>query len=346
MAKRKAFGISRDLKEGISQTVAVAKNNIGQLRYEIIPLSKIKFDPENPRKLAILPSEVTAEDKFLPTDPLYERKKKELESLRSLANSIKKTGVRNAIEIYKDGVDYRLISGERRVLASQLAGKEDIQARVLDSKPSDFDVRYLQWIENIEREDLSLWERIQNVRQLITAYTNEQHVEVTATLLKDILGCSLPHAMTYLSVISAPPDVLSLLMNNTLTNLEKAAFLAKIDDSVLRQKLINKCTVENLSLAALRKIIHEDQKVINTMKKLKVKNSRATKRVALGFTNEILVVKHLLDLVKTNSSSDQLETLLTKIDWNNYSSVSKGFQLIIKSLERSALASTVGNNDN
>lgn len=331
MVKRKAFGISRDLNEGISQTVNAVKNNAGQLRYEVIPLVKINLDPENPRKLALQPHEIHRE--LSSQDPLFERKNKELDALKSLAASIKKTGVRNAVEVFKDGMVYRLISGERRVLASLLAGKDDIQARVLDAKPSEFDIRYLQWIENIEREDLSLCERIDNVKQLIDAHHQMQHEIVTATLLKEILGCSLPHAMTYLTVIEAPQDIQILLRNNVFTSLEKAAYLAKIADTELRLRLTEVCLNAQLSLTALRKLhqTHLQSKAIKVAQKGK---GRVAKRVTLGFTNNTDVVKHLIELVLLQPQYQNLRSDLKAIDWTDYSSVGKHFQLLIKQLEQ------------
>jgi ParB family chromosome partitioning protein len=330
MAKRKSFGISKALNEGISQTINAVKNNAGQLRYEVIPLTKIQFDPENPRKLTIKPEELLLETVNL--EGLPEGKKKELDSLRSLAASIKKTGVRHAIEVYKDGADYRLISGERRVLGSILAGKEDIQARVLDLKPSEFDIRYLQWIENIEREDLSIWERLQNVRQLITTYSQLYATEVSPTSLKEILGCSLPHAMTYLAILNAPADIQGLLQTNQLQNLEKAAFLAKVESDSLRSQLIGDCIGKNASLASLKKRLAHFQELSKQIKQSsKQTKGRAAKRVTLGFTNNIHVVKKLFELIIEDGSWPEAKSF--QVDWNDYQSVSKGFQLLIKLLE-------------
>lgn len=333
MAKRKAFGISKDLNEGISQTINAVKNNAGQLRYEIIPLSKIKLDPENPRQLVIQPNEILNDPTL--SDPHYEIKKNELENLKSLAASIKKTGVRNAIEVYKDGMDYRLISGERRVLGSILAGKEDIQARVLDTRPSEHDIRYLQWIENVEREDLSIWDRINNVKQLISTYAEMNKTEVTASVLKEILGCSLPHAMTYLAILQAPTDLQELLKNNLITSLEKAAFLAKIENTQLRARLIKYCIEENISLAGLKKLSKENERITKEMKTIAVQGKgRAAKRVTLGYTNKISVAKKLVDLMLPAVSSQELGNRLKQIDWQDYSSVSKGFQVLIKLMEK------------
>jgi ParB family chromosome partitioning protein len=332
MAKRKVFGISKDLNEGMSQTINAVKNNPGQLRYEVIPLVRIKFDPSNPRKLAIKSEDVKNDGTLLPSDALYDRKKRELESIKSLASSIKKQGVRHAIEVYKDGIDYRLISGERRVLASLLAGKEDIQARIIDVKPTEFDIRYLQWIENIEREDLSIWERIQNVRQLVSAYTKSEQVEMTATSLKDIIGCSLPHAMTYLAILQAPADIQDLLMDNIITNLEKAAFLAKITDDSLRKTLVNACVTENASLAELKKIVSEKNRPAPSPMPVR-KQGRAAKRVTLGHTNSINVARKLMDGVLATPVLSKYSDKINNVDWNDYTSVSKAFQKLIKLLE-------------
>ena len=68
------------------------------------------------------------------------------------------------------GTGYRLIHGERRCLSSILAGKHDIPAKILDEKPNDFDIRLLQLIENIQREDLILIDVLNNVKEVIKEY--------------------------------------------------------------------------------------------------------------------------------------------------------------------------------
>ncbi len=332
MAKRKVFGISKNLNEGISQTINAVKNNAGQLRYEVIPLIKIQFDPDNPRKLAIQKHEVTPGFSLSQSDPLFERKIQEIDSLKSLANSIKKQGVRSAIEVYKDGFDYRLISGERRVLASILAGKEDIQARILDIKPTEFDIRYLQWIENIEREDLSIWERLQNVRQLVAAYSENEKKTLTASMLKDILGCSLPHAMTYLAVLQAPEDIQELLVNNVITNLEKAAFLAKVSDPITRHRLVEECITHNMSLTSLKKMLNsQSKKQVSIQPELR-KQGRLAKRVTFGYTHHLSIAKKIIELIIEHRQFNQ-QNNYNDINWDDYTSVSRVFQSLIKLME-------------
>ena len=100
-------------------------------------------------------------------DPLYERKLEELEKLKELAITIESSGVINPIVVYKRGEVYRVVAGERRSLASILAGKNEIEARVFNEKPKGFELKLIQWIENTAREDLTLDERIGNIREII-----------------------------------------------------------------------------------------------------------------------------------------------------------------------------------
>jgi ParB-like chromosome segregation protein Spo0J len=66
----------------------------------------------------------------------------------------------------------------------------------------------LQWIENNEREDLSLKERLGNLEAAIKEYTKmHPDIVITATILKDIISISLPQATYYMALISAPSDV-------------------------------------------------------------------------------------------------------------------------------------------
>src|SRR6185437_4200103 len=168
MSKKKRFGVSQALSRGLSETIHVVENNTGIFRNTILPLSRIELDPDNPRKLAISLEDVLhGMDK---KDTLYERKQEELERLKELAITIENSGIINPVVAYKNGEVYRIVAGERRCLASFLAGKNEIEARIYNEKPKGFELKLLQWIENTAREDLSLSERIDNIREVIIEY--------------------------------------------------------------------------------------------------------------------------------------------------------------------------------
>ncbi|MEM1003527.1 MAG: ParB/RepB/Spo0J family partition protein, partial [Bacteroidota bacterium] len=197
MAK-KSFKIKENLAEALGDTVNSAKNNAGELYVEIIPLRKIELDPDNPRDLAL-----SFEDLYQGIsnqDETLERKNTEKEALASLTKSIKEQGIINPIVVYKYHDRYRLIAGERRTLASILAEKADIPAKVLTSRPDQLKLSLLQWIENIEREDLTLWERLRNLEKILSAYAQSKQKKVadtSPTELSQLLGCSLQQGINY-----------------------------------------------------------------------------------------------------------------------------------------------------
>src|SRR5690242_4064731 len=101
MSTKKRFSISADLASGLRNTVQSASTNPGQLHYDMMPLDIIERDPENPRKLLVTLNELKYG--LSQSDVEYERKLRELEALQELAESIKRVGIRNAVEVYKEG---------------------------------------------------------------------------------------------------------------------------------------------------------------------------------------------------------------------------------------------------
>ena len=71
------------------------------------------------------------------------------EQLEALANSISEHGVLQPIVVTKDGAKYRIVAGERRWRASQIAGIEKIPAivRTLDAQNR----LELSLLENVQR---------------------------------------------------------------------------------------------------------------------------------------------------------------------------------------------------
>src|SRR6516162_5251662 len=130
MSKKKRFGISEALTRGLSETIHVVENHPGMFRQVVLPLSRIELDPDNPRKLFVDLNDVR--HGVRPEDPFYPAKQAELEKLKELAHTIKTTGVINPVVVYKLGEAYRVVARERRCLASLLAGKQEIEARIFN----------------------------------------------------------------------------------------------------------------------------------------------------------------------------------------------------------------------
>lgn len=336
MVKRKVFQISNALTDGLEQTVSAAQDYKGVLRVEIIPLSKIEIDSDNPRELSLTMNDLT--HGLIESDPSYSEKIKDKERLQSLAHSIKEQGIINPVLVYKSGEKYQLIAGERRTLASVIAGQNTIQAKIVERKLSRLELSLLQWIENMERSDLSLWERINNLEKILLAYisnspTKDRNLNsITATELKCLIGCTLPHAMNYKSVLLSNDKIKNLIRENKLKNLEKAALLANIKSDELQQEAIEAC----LAGATLKKIkiwVENAKKNLTHFRRLSNARGRQATKVNLGSTSNLSAAKTLIDSVLQNPKFQHLEKHFLSIDWHSYPDVTRAFHKLLESLE-------------
>lgn len=90
------------------------------------------------------------------------------ESINELSESIKQHGLLQPVVVIKQGDEYVLIAGERRVRASKIAGLQTIKAIIADIDRSKF--RELALIENIQRESLNPVELAKSYKELIEDY--------------------------------------------------------------------------------------------------------------------------------------------------------------------------------
>lgn len=333
MSKKKRFGVSQALSRGLSETINVVENNAGIYRNVVLPLSRIELDPDNPRKLAITLTDVQQGlDKM---DPLYSRKSEEHERLTELAMTIKGSGVINPIVVYKLGEVYRIVAGERRCLASIIAGKQEIEARVFNEKPQGFALKLIQWIENTAREDLTLDERINNIRDLLREYQHlHGDVAVTPTLLKNVTGLSLPQATYYGAVLNAPPDVRQMIESGKIRSLDKAAVITGIDSPELRYEALSAC-VNGCSLKELRKIVARGKQDI---KKRVVaggtaKRGRAVSRVNMGHTFHPGVIQVIVESVLSRAEYKKYADKFLQVDWTHIGQATQTFKKLIEILE-------------
>jgi ParB family chromosome partitioning protein len=267
------------------------------------------------------------------SDSAYQLKSQELANLTDLSNTIKTSGIINPIVVYKFGEKYRVVAGERRTLAAILAKKNEIEARVYNEKPTGFALKLVQWIENTAREDLSLQERMDNISEVIKAFQQEKRKIITPNILQEITGLSLAQISCYLSVISAPSDVKEKIKNGMVSNLDKAAFIAKIDSPELRKQALDAC-IAGFSLKKLKQLIAQSKlKSAINERVLKSKPGPAARRVNLGSSKKISVVKEIIKAIISTAKYQQHQILFTETDWNSYDSASKAFFKLIQILE-------------
>lgn len=134
------------------------------------------------------------------TNPYQPRTHFDLVALEELSHSIKVQGIIQPITVRKmGGGDYQLISGERRLQASKMAGLETIPAYVRTA--DDEQMLEMALIENIQRQDL-------NPMEIALAY--QRLVEELSLRLEDLgdkVGKKRATVNNYLRLLKLPPEI-------------------------------------------------------------------------------------------------------------------------------------------
>lgn len=319
MSTKKRFTIAPELASGIRNTIQSASTNQGQLHYDMMSMDTLERDPENPRNLSISKHDIL--NGIVSSDPNYEAKRADLEALTELAESIKRVGVRNAIEVYKEGQKYRIISGERRYLASLLLGLKSIPARI-NTKPDEFNLRYLQWVENINRQDLSLSEKYTNLIAIVEAYEKLNHQAITEKTLQNLIGVSSSHAYRYFCLLQADERIIELVNTGKLNNLKIVQELVSMKDKGARDQIITWIQAskgEVTSLAAYKVVAG--------------KRAMVTRAINLGKVNNKMIAKYLIDIVLSDAKFNKYKSNFQNIDWSSTKSITKAFQVLFRTME-------------
>lgn len=159
------------------------------------------------------------------------------DALKELSESIKIHGVFTPILVRKSVTGYELVSGERRLKASKLAGKETIPAIIVDF--DDKAMMEISLLENIQRENLNSLEEAKGFESLIKNlnYTQEQ--------LAERVGKSRVYITNTLRLLKLPNEVQELLMDNKLTAGHARALITLEDEAKAIE--LAKLTVKNKS---------------------------------------------------------------------------------------------------
>ena len=102
------------------------------------------------------------------SNPYQPRKYFDETALQELSDSIKEHGVVEPVIVTKEADGFNLVVGERRLLASRLAGLNDIPAIIKDYAGAD--LLEVALIENIQRQDLNPLEEAEAYNYLLKEF--------------------------------------------------------------------------------------------------------------------------------------------------------------------------------
>jgi ParB family transcriptional regulator, chromosome partitioning protein len=252
--KKLGMGLSSLLgaKDTKKENTKQLETNDNEKNLFFIPIEKIVRDPEQPRKIF------------------------NVENIKELALSIKKHGLIQPIIIRKYGADeYRIVAGERRWRASQIAELNIMPSIIL---PSDLDKDEVSLIENIQREDLKTTEEAIAYNNLIekNKYSHEQ--------LASIVGKSRSHVTNTLRILNLDKFFLDLLDKEIIT-MGHAKILIGKKQNDLDQNIIEKLINSKLSVRELERNL--SKRTTKSSPDINIINEEKNLSTLIGFKSQI-----------------------------------------------------------
>lgn len=193
-------------------------------------------------------------------NPFQPRTDFEPESLRELAESIKLQGLIQPITVRRSAQNtFQLISGERRLRASKLAGLTEVPAYV--RMANDQQMLEMALIENIQRENLNAIEVALSFHRMIEECNLKQE-ELGGRVSK-----SRSTVTNYLRLLKLPPVIQASIRDNQIS-MGHARALISVED-VDKQLYIHQEILKNgLSVRKVEELVRELQKTGNKVKSL------------------------------------------------------------------------------
>jgi len=298
MAKKPALGRGLDALITMEEVKVEGSSSINE-----IPLSKIKPNPDQPRRVF------------------------EEEALHELSVSIKQLGVIQPITLRKiDDDNYQIIAGERRYRASLLAEKEAIPAYIKTA--DDEDVMEMALIENIQREDLNSIEVALAYQNLIESYN------LTQEQLSERIGKKRTTISNYLRLLKLPAEI-QMAIRDKKIDMAHARTLVTIEDPQVQLDVYELILEDELSVRKVEeyvRAINKGETLEDVIQESKVVDLAKQGKISKSTPEEFDVLKnHLSKFFGTKvqfscndkgkgkitiafSSDEDLERIMSKFD--------------------------------
>ena len=157
------------------------------------------------------------------------------DSLDELTNSIKERGVVQPIIVRKSKEfdnKFEIVAGERRWLASQNAGLNEIPAVIIEAD----DIKALEFaiVENVQRSDLNPIEEAAGYKRLMDEFAYDQEK------VGKFIGKSRTHIANCLRLLSLPKDVINLVEIGKITQGHAKVLVGMENANLLAKKIVDK----------------------------------------------------------------------------------------------------------
>ncbi|UPL48046.1 ParB/RepB/Spo0J family partition protein [Hymenobacter sublimis] len=229
---------------------AAAKRKVGGLGRGLNALIEGSYEKKSER-LGLVPHPVNSVGLIavnqIEANPYQPRTHFDQAALQELAESIKLQGIIQPVTVRQTGTNaYQLISGERRLQASKLAGLDAIPAYI--RKADDQQMLEMALIENIQRENLNAIEIALSYQRLVSECNLKQEE------LGDRVGKNRSTVTNYLRLLKLPPDIQIGLRDNVIS-MGHARALVNVEDTEQQINLFRRIVDEDLSVRRVEQLV-------------------------------------------------------------------------------------------
>jgi ParB family transcriptional regulator, chromosome partitioning protein len=196
---------------------------------------------------------------FIETNPYQPRTHFDQKALAELSESIKVQGIIQPITVRQlKGDSFQLISGERRLQASKLAGLTTIPAYIRTA--DDQQMLEMALIENIQRENLNSIEIALSYQRLLTECNLKQDE------LGERVGKNRSTVNNYLRLLKLP-DQIQVGLRDEHISMGHARALISIEDTDMQLFIFRKAIAEAWSVRRVEQAVKELNEPIEEVKK-------------------------------------------------------------------------------
>ncbi|MEJ7645435.1 MAG: ParB/RepB/Spo0J family partition protein [Chryseolinea sp.] len=182
-------------------------------------------------------------------NPFQPRSHFDQSALSELSESIQVHGIIQPITVRRLAHrQYQLISGERRLQASKLAGLKTIPAYLRSA--NDQQMLEMALIENIQRENLNAIEIALSYQRLISECSLKQDE------LGDRVGKNRSTVTNYLRLLRLPPDIQIAVRDNKLS-MGHARAIINVENPDEQLYIFKKAIDEDLSVRKVEELVRE-----------------------------------------------------------------------------------------
>lgn len=233
-------------------------------------------------------------DKII-ANPDQPRKEFDLGALQELADSIKQHGVIQPLVVTPYKNKFRIVAGERRFRASQIAGLTKVPAIVRNHE--ELEELEIALVENVQRVDLSPLE------QAISIVRLHDQFSMSFRDISKKLGKAETTISNIVRLLQLPKEAVDALRKNTISEGHARSILALKTDEKLQLELLNKIIIQGLSVRQAEAFVRLHKSIQGHPKKYKIEVSPEAQEI-LNSVNKSL--KGRVSLKQKNVSSGSM----------------------------------------